>query len=313
MNSLIGNTPLIKINYMIEGKKNYFYAKLEWYNLSGSVKDRVAEYIFSESKEQGLLKEGQTIVETTSGNTGIAIAALGAKYKHKVVIFMPESVSKERIEILKIYGAEVKLVKLDDGGFKKCLELSRKYTKENNAFLFNQFSNFLNSECHEFSTGKEIVDKLDYVDYFVSGIGSGGTAMGVINGLRKKFDTKLVIVEPFESQLINKKSVGIHKIEGIGDDFIPNIVDTNIIEKIIPIKSNDAILMSQKLAKELGLGVGISSGANALACILNNERNKKTVTIFADDLKKYLSTDLTKNLEKNLFIDSIKLLSYEVL
>lgn len=312
MESLIGNTPLIKINYKIKSEVKYIYAKLEWYSLTGSIKDRMAEYIYQQSKKQGLLKNKQTIVETTSGNTGIAIAALGAKYKHKVVIFMPDSVSKERIEILKIYGADIRLVKVEDGGFQKCIELSKIYAKEHDAFLFNQFKNDLNIEAHEKTTAKEITDKLDKIDYFVSGIGSGGTAMGVLKGLQKKGNTKLVIVEPFESQIIKNNTVGKHKIEGIGDDFIPEIVDVNQINKIISIKSDDAILMSRKISRELGLGVGISSGANALASILINEENKKIVTIFSDDLKKYLSTDLTKEMKSNEFIDSITFLSYEL-
>lgn len=313
MNGLIGNTPMLKINYELNGKVHYFYTKLEWYNLTGSIKDRMVDYVIKESKKLGFLKENQTIVETTSGNTGIALAALGAKYKHKVVIFMPESVSKERVDIIKLYGAEVNLVKIEDGGFNKCLELSKRYAKDNNAFLFNQFENKLNNYAHELSTAKEITDKLDKVDYFVSGIGSGGTAMGVLNGLKKKNEVKLIIVEPQESQILNGKEPGKHKIEGIGDDFIPDLVDVNVIDKIVPIKSNDAILISKKIAKELGLGVGISSGANALACILVNEENKNIVTIFSDDLKKYLSTDLTKDIEKNSYIEKIKFLNYEII
>lgn len=313
INNVIGNTPLIKINYLIEGIENYFYAKLEWYNLSGSVKDRVAEYIILESKKQGLLKDNQTIVETTSGNTGISLAAIGAKYKHKIVIYIPESASKERIQILKMYGADVRIIKLVDGGFKKCIELSKEYAKKHNAFLFNQFYNELNSKCHEVNTARELSNKLENIDYFVSGIGSGGTAMGIINGLRKKFNTKLIVVEPYESQILRKNTIGIHKIEGIGDDFIPGIVDTNLIDNVLPIKSDDAILVAQKLAKELGLGVGISSGANALACMLLSKKNKNIVTLFSDDLKKYLSTDLTKELKSNKVIDSIKFINYEII
>lgn len=314
MCKLIGNTPMVKINYDINNKKHSVYAKLEWYSLTGSVKDRIVEYIFFQSKSLGILKDGQTIVETTSGNTGIAIAALGAYYNHDVIIYMPDDVSKERIEIIKLYGADVILVSKEDGGFIKCLELSSKYCKENDAFLFNQFSNQLNVLAHYNTTAVEISKSLDYVDIFVSGIGSGGTAIGVKNKLKEfNDDVKLFVVEPEESQVLSGKGIGKHNIQGIGDDFVPDIVDTNKIDKIIPIKSDDAILMSKKLAKELGLGVGISSGANMLASIISNSDDKTVVTIFSDDLKKYLSTDLVSDITENDFINSINFINYEVI
>ncbi len=312
MKNIIGNTPLVKINYEINNKKYSVYTKLEWYSLTGSVKDRMAEYIILESKKKGILKDNQTIVETTSGNTGIALAAAGAKHKHKVVIFMPEDVSKERISIIKMYGAEVHLIKKEDGGFNKCTELSQKYSADNNAFLFNQFENLLNAKSQE-KLGNEISKKLKKVDYFVSGIGSGGTAMGVCKVLKKNKSFKYIALEPSESQILSGKEVCAHKIEGIGDDFIPKLVDLKYIDKVIPIKSNDAICMARKLIKELGLGVGISSGANFLASTMVNEENKKTVTIFPDDLKKYLSTDLINDFEESEYIKSIKLIDYEVI
>lgn len=314
MNNLIGNTPLIKINYEIYGDKKSFFTKLEWYSLTGSVKDRMAEYIILESKKLGILKENQTIVETTSGNTGIAISSLGALYNHKVVIFMPESVSKERIEIMKLYGAEINLIKLRDGGFKKCIELSKKYAEDNNAFLFNQFENTLNIEAQK-SIANEVKSKLGKIHYFISGVGSGGTCMGVYDYLKDNDNFKLVVVEPYESKLLSGKEINEHKIEGIGDDFIPKIMDTNVIEKVIPIKSDDAILICKKIARELGLGVGISSGANALASIILNEetRDKNIVTIFSDDLKKYLSTDLTKEIKNSEFVNNIRFINYEML
>lgn len=311
MKKIIGDTPLIKINYKINNDIKSIYAKLEWYSLTGSIKDRMVNYVIEKSKEEGLLKEEQAIVETSSGNTGISLAALGALNNHKVIIFMPENVSKERIEIIKLYGAEVNLVKINDGGFIKCLELSKEYAKKHDAFLFNQFKNKYNTEAQK-EIGREILDKLDNIENFVSGIGSGGTAMGVFEVLKKE-SVKLVVVEPRESQILNGKSPNKHKIEGIGDDFIPEIVNIKNIEKTVDIKSDDAILVSQKLAKEIGLGVGISSGANILASILINNTDKKVVTVLADDLKKYISTDLSKYNKTNNYIESIKFLNYEVL
>lgn len=314
MGKIIGDTPLIKIDYIFNGIKNSFYAKLEWYNLTGSLKDRIVNHIILKSKKEKILREGQTIVETTSGNTGISLAALGARYNHKVVIFMPDTVSKERVDIIKSYGAQVIIVKKSDGGFNKCLKLAKMYAKENKAFLLDQFNNELNIEAHYLSTGKEITNKLPKVDFFVSGVGSGGTAFGVIKRLKEHNNTKLIVVEPNESPLLNKNIVANHKIEGIGDEFVPGIVEKSLIDKYINVSSDDAIKIAQKLSKELGLGCGISSGANALASILINKENSIVATIFSDDLKKYLSTDLTKEIKNySDLIDNIKFINYSVI
>ena len=319
MLNTIGNTPMIKINYEYKGKKSYVYTKLEFYNLSGSIKDRVAYYIIQNAKKRGELKEGQTIVEATSGNTGIAIAALGRYYKHPVVIFMPDWASVERIKLMKGYGAKVILFSKEEGGFIRCVEEAKRMAEKEGAFLANQFANEDNFLAQYETTGEEIVNELpEKVGGFISGVGTGGTLMGIGKRLKKEYEGfKIVAIEPDKMPLISQgKILGSHKIEGIGDDFIPDLVDKNVIDDILLINDNDAINMSRILANELGLGVGISSGANLIGSILLNEKNNKpTVTVFADDNKKYLTTDLSKEVDKNseFISNNVKLLDYEIL
>ena len=296
MKKIIGDTPLIKIKYKYKNKDNFIYSKLEFYNYTGSIKDRVVNYIIQKNLENGKLKRGMTLVEATSGNTGISIAALGAYYGFSVHIYMPNFVSEERRKIIELYGAEVTLVSKEEGGFKKCIELVQKEV-EKGAFSTNQFSNVDNIMAHYTETGKEIVEKLK-VDAFVSGIGTGGTLMGIGKKIKDENPNSLIYgLEPENMTLIKGNQIGSHKIEGIGDEFIPDIVDTNMLTDIILINDNDAINMSKKFAKELGLGVGISSGANFLAAVqIQEQLNKNVVTVFPDDLKKYLSTDLAKEI-----------------
>lgn len=314
----IGNTPMIKIKYKSNEKINYIYTKLESYNPSGSIKDRVAYYIINKAKERGELKENMPIVEATSGNTGIALAALGAYYKHPVYIYMPDWASRERVQLMKNYGANVTLISKEQGGFKKCLEEAEKCAKENNGFLANQFANTDNLLAHYETTGEEIIKQLpEKVSAFISGIGTGGTLIGVGRKL-KKYDKniKIIALEPEKMPLISQnKIIGNHKIEGIGDDFVPDLLDKNLLDEVILVNDDDAINMSRLLAKKLGLGVGISSGANLIASIIYQEKeNKPVVTVFADDNKKYLSTDLSKDIDTNpeYISNKIELLSYEV-
>ena len=298
---LIGNTPLIKINYKYKGIKSYIYTKLEYYNLTGSIKE-------------GKLKSKMPLVEATSGNTGISLSAIGVYLNHSVYIFMPDWVSKERLDLMKLYGAQVMLVSKEDGGFKKCVELAREFSKKYNGFLLNQFSNKYNIDAHYFYTAREIIDKLN-VDAFVSGIGTGGTLIGIGKRLKEVYNTNIYALEPDTMSLIKTGNVSSHKIEGIGDDFIPDIVDLELIKDIILVNDMDAINMSKKLSKELGIGVGISSGANMIAAILLKEKGYKTVvTVFPDDNKKYLSTDLTKDikLKDNNISSKVELEGYEV-
>ena len=320
MNNLIGNTPIIKIKYKHNNQEKYVYVKLEQYNLTGSIKDRIALYIIEQEKKNKILKNNIPIVEATSGNTGISFAALGAKFGHPVYIFMPNWASKERINLMKLYGANVTLISKENGGFKTCIELADKLAKQINGYRPNQFSNYLNTECHYKYTGQEIINKLNNIniDAFVSGIGSGGTLMGIGTKLKEKYpNIKIAAIEPKNMPLLtNKKIIGSHKIEGIGDDFIPDLINTKIIDKVFDIDDNDAINMARLINKKLGLGVGISSGANLLGAILLNEHeNNNIVTIFPDDNKKYLTTDLIKPIDynNNFISNKIKLLEYQIL
>lgn len=314
---VIGNTPMIKINYEYKGKQKYVYAKLEYYSITGSIKDRVVYYIIKNAKQRGELKEGMPIIEATSGNTGISITALGAYYNHPVYIFMPDWASKERVELMKSFGANIILISRENGGFIKCVEEAKKLAKEKNAFLSNQFANIDNFKAHYETTGKEIVKQVpEEIGGFVSGVGTGGTLMGTTARLKEKFENmKTVAIEPHKMPIISQgKILGQHKIEGIGDDFVPDLVDKSKIDEIILINDEDAINMSRRLSKELGLGVGISSGANLIGSVLANENTKSAiVTVFADDNKKYLSTDLSKEIDdnKDFISNQIKLLDYE--
>lgn len=316
-NDIIGNTPMIKIEYKYKGKRNQVFTKLEYYNLTGSIKDRVAYYIIKNAKERGELKEGMPIIEATSGNTGIALAALGAYYKHPVYIFMPDWASAERVDLMKSYGAEVILISKEQGGFIKCVSESKKMAKEMNGFLANQFANRDNYLAHYETTGEEISNQITgEISGFVSGVGTGGTLLGIGERLKKDFSNMLITaIEPEKMPIISGGKIqGQHKIEGIGDDFVPDLIDKKKIDKIILVDDEDAINMSRKLARELGLGVGISSGANLIGSVLLSDEIKgNVVTVFADDSKKYLSTDLFKeiDLNSNFISNQIELINYE--
>ena len=314
---VIGNTPMIEINYEYKGKKNKIYAKLEYYNLTGSVKDRVAYYIIKNAKEKGILKNNMPLIEATSGNTGISISALGAYYRHPVYIFMPDWASQERVLLMKSFGANVILISESEGGFIECVKRAKKLADEKNGFLVNQFSNKDNFLAHYKTTGCEILEQLNKdIGGFVSGVGTGGTLMGIGTRLQEKNkNLKIVAIEPDKMPIISKGiKISNHKIEGIGDDFVPDILDKSKIDDVILINDEDAINMSRKLAKELGLGVGISSGANFLGSVLLGQKiDKEVVTIFADDNKKYLSTELVKeiNNDDKFISNQIKLINYK--
>ena len=317
-NILIGNTPLVKINYKYQGKQKRIYAKLEYFNLTGSIKDRVAYYILENAKKCGELKEKMPIVEATSGNTGISLAALGAYYNHPVYIFMPDWASKERVELMKSFGANIILISKEGGGFIRCVEEAKKMAEEKGGFLSNQFANKDNFQAHYETTGREIIEQApEELGGFVSGVGTGGTLMGIGTRLKEKFkDLKTVAVEPDKMPIISQgKKIDQHKIEGIGDDFVPDLIDKDKIDKIILVNDEDSINMSRIFAKKLGLGVGISSGADFIGSVLlNEELENPVVTVFADDNKKYLSTELSKELDnnKNFISNQIKLINYEV-
>jgi len=320
MSRLIGNTPMIKIDYEIEGNVKSIYTKLEYYNLTGSIKDRMAYYIIKKAKKEGILKDNQPIIEATSGNTGISFAALGAYFRHPVYIFMPDWVSVERQKLLKSYGANVKLISKKSGGFLRCISEADELAEKLNGFRPNQFINKNNAEAHFSQTAEEIINDMkgDNIDCFISGIGTGGTLMGVGKRLKQNYENvKICALEPEKLPLISKGiSEGSHKLEGIGDDFIPDIVEKDLIDKIVLINDNDAINMSRRLASELGLGVGISSGANMIAAVMMREEIVgNVITVFPDDSKKYMSTDLAHDIDYNreFLSNKIKLLSFKVI
>ena len=315
---LIGNTPMIKINYEYKGKISSIYAKLEYYNYTGSIKDRIAAYIIEKERENNNLKKGQAIVEVTSGNTGIAFSAIGALYGHDVHIFMPDWTSIERRNLIEMYGAHVHLVSKEEGGFKKALELAEDFARENHAFRPLQFDNILNVEAQYNSTGQEIIDAVPHVNAFVSGIGTGGTLMGIGKRLKEHNpDSKIFALEPSTLSILKMgMEEGSHMIEGIGDDFIPGIVQKELIDDIILIEDCDAINMSKIIAKEFGLGIGISSGANFLASVLMDSDDYNIATVFADDNKKYITTKLSEKIDADnpkLISNKIRLIDFEVI
>ena len=313
MKELIGNTPLIKIKYKYQNQIKNVYAKLEYYNLTGSIKDRMAYYIILKSYQNNKLKQNQPIIEATSGNTGISLAAIGAYFKNPVYIFMPDWVSQERKKIMEKYGAKVYLVTKEEGGFIECIKRANELAKQLNGFRPNQFENKLNEEINYLTTAQEIIDKNIKINAFISGVGTGGTLMGIGKKIKEKYKTSQIIaIEPENLPIISKNKVyGQHKIEGIGDEFVPKLLDKNIIDNIILINDEDAINMTNLLAQKLGLGVGISSGANFLGAVLTNLDN--VVTVFPDDLKKYLSVDNKITTPKEtLLSNKIELIDFEI-
>lgn len=300
---LIGNTPLLEIEFSYKNKIRKIYAKYESLNMTGSIKDRMAFHILKDSYAKGLIKKGDTIVEATSGNTGISFSAIGRALGHSVTIFMPDWMSRERVDLINSFGAEIIPVTKEQGGFLGSIALADSMAeKDGNVFLPHQFSNAGNISAHYETTGPEIWWQLSFKgmkpDAFTAGVGTGGTIMGT--GLfLKKMNTEIHIhpMEPAESPtLTTGHKIGKHRIQGISDEFIPPIVDLNSLDHVVPVHDGDAIIMSQKLAT-LGLAVGISSGANFIAALMiQNELGEDAVvaTVFPDSNKKYLSTDLLR-------------------
>ncbi len=295
---LIGNTPLIKLNN-IEKKFNLpfnLYAKTEYFNPSGSVKDRVAFYMIKDAEKKGIIKDGATIIEPTSGNTGIGLAMLGASMKYKVILTMPETYSKERILLFKAYGAEVVLT---DGklGMKGAIDKAKELKDQiKNSFIPSQFDNPSNVEAHYNTTGKEIYEDLDgKINVFLACIGSGGTLSGTAKYLKEKNKEILTLgIEPLSSPLITKNQIGAHKIQGIGANFIPKNYINKFVDKVLTCKDEDAYEFTRILAKEEGLLCGISSGA-VLSAVIDNfntkeYKDKNIVILLPDTGMRYLST-----------------------
>ena len=301
--ALIGHTPLLEISLLYKGEPRIVYAKAEYYNYSGSIKDRVAYHILRQAYEISAITEGMPIAEATSGNTGIAFAAVGAYLGNPVTIFMPDWMSKERINLIESFDATIRLVSKAEGGFTGSIALADRMGETEGAFLPHQFSNPENCAAHYATTGKEILAQLAAFGKrpqgFVAGVGTGGTLMGVKDILQETYPDCLAFpLDPASSPTLATcgKIVGPHRIFGIGDEFVPAIVKLDQLDNILSIDDCDAINMSRKLARTLGLGVGISSGANFLGVLkaqdLLGNKDAVVATVFADDNKKYLSTDL---------------------
>ncbi len=322
---MIGNTPLLAIRFAYRGQERVIYAKAEHLNMTGRIKDRMAFHILKRAYQENHIKSGDTIAEATSGNTGISFAAIGRALGHPVAIFMPDWMSEERVALIKSLGATVIQVRRDEGGFLGSIRMTEDLAlHEPHVFLPSQFANEANAEAHEKTTGPEIWWQLHYhsikPDAFVAGVGTGGTIMGVGKFLRERNPAiKVRPLEPAESPTLSVgHKVGQHRIQGISDEFIPAILDLATLDPIVSVPDGDAILMAQKLATDLGLAVGISSGANFLGALMTqNEMHAEAVvtTVFADDNKKYLSTALLRDepVRPGYLAPDVELLGYEAL
>ena len=295
----IGKTPLVKLNRMTENIKPNIFAKLESFNPGGSVKDRISMNMILKAEEAGIIDNDTIIVEPTSGNTGIGLALICAAKGYKLILTMPESVSIERIQILKAYDAKVILTP-KEAGMKGSIAKAEEISKERGkVFIPQQFKNFANPEIHRKTTAKEIFNDLEgQVDGFVAGIGTGGTITGIGEVLKDRVGARLKVyaVEPKDSAILSGGEPGPHKIQGIGAGFIPEVLNTEIYDKIITVDYDDAVATARKLAKLEGIFVGISAGACAWATIYEAskdfEEGENLVALFPDGGEKYLSTDL---------------------
>ncbi|MDD6872343.1 MAG: cysteine synthase A [Clostridiales bacterium] len=297
---LIGKTPLLELTH-IEKKhslKAKILAKLEYFNPAGSVKDRIARAMIDDAEEKGLLKEGSVIIEPTSGNTGIGLASVAAARGYRIIIVMPETMSVERRQLMKAYGAELVLTE-GAKGMKGAIARADELAKEiPNSFVPGQFVNEANPRAHFDTTGPEIYEDTDgAVDYFVAGVGTGGTITGVGRYLKsKKPDVKVVAVEPKSSAVLSTGVAGAHKIQGIGAGFVPAVLDTKVYDEIIPVENDDAFATGREIGQSEGVLVGISSGAALWAAIelaKRPENEGKTIVVLLPDTgDRYLSTPL---------------------
>ncbi|WP_029068743.1 cysteine synthase A [Jonesia quinghaiensis] len=299
---LVGNTPLVRLNRLTEGIGANILAKLEFYNPANSVKDRIGVAIVDAAEESGELKPGGTLVEATSGNTGIALAMVGAARGYNVVLTMPETMSKERRALLRAFGAELILTP-GSGGMKGAVDEANKVVSERpGAILARQFANRANLEIHKATTGPEIWTDTDgEVDILVAGIGTGGTISGAGQYLKeRKPEIQVIAVEPEESAILNGGAPGPHKIQGIGANFVPEILDTEIYNEVVDINADTAVEFARRAAKEEGLLVGISSGAAIAAALQVGARpendGKNIVVIIPSFGERYLSSILYADL-----------------
>ena len=313
---------MLEILYQYNGRLQTIYVKCEHYNLTGSIKDRMALYILQQAYKEKIIRPGQRIVEATSGNTGISFSAIGKALGHPVTIVMPDWLSRERKDIITSLGADILLVSAEEGGFMAAIEMAELMSaNEENIFLPRQFENQCNVEAHAQTTAVEIWHQLQnrgiVPQAFIAGVGTGGTVMGMNSFLKKQnASIKVHPLEPAESPTLSKGyKVGSHRIQGISDEFIPPIVNLGLLDETVQAADGDAILMAQKLAQQLGLAVGISSGANIIGAIKIKDQlptNAAVVTVLADSNKKYLSTDLTKQepVRSHYVSPNVELLDY---
>lgn len=285
----IGNTKLIQLQHIGGGR---IYAKLEKTNPGGSIKDRPAYYMIRDAIESGALRPGMTIVEPTSGNTGIALALIGKQLGYAVELYMPASMSKERVRLMRSFGAKVVLT--TEGALQGAVEAAKARVAEGNAYMPDQFSNPSNPKAHYETTGPEIAKALPDAVAFVSGFGTGGTISGTGRYLKEHIPgIKVFGLEPKESPLVREGHAGAHKIQGISGNFVPKNLDKSLLDKIYSVASDDAMAMSRRLAAEEGLSVGISSGANVVAALMALEEVEgNVVTVLPDLGERYLSTAL---------------------
>ena len=288
----VGNTPLVRLKTMSSGN---VFGKAEFLNPGGSVKDRVAKHIIEEAEKEGVLKPGMTIIESTSGNTGIGLSLVGVQKGYKVICLMPENMSVERKKIIQAFGGEIVFTSASES-LSGCLKKMQEIIQEDpeSYFVANQFTNPHNPAIHYSQTGAEIWDDMNgEVDIFVAGVGSGGSLQGIGKFLKEKNpDAKIVAVEPKNSAALLGREPGLHQIQGIGDGFIPDVLDLEMVDMVFTVSDEEAIETTRRLSKEEGLLVGTSSGANVFVALhMDNGRNK-VVTILPDRVERYFSTAL---------------------
>jgi cysteine synthase A len=293
---LIGNTPMVRINKIIDDDSAEIYAKVELFNPCGSVKDRICLLMIEEAERQGRIKQGDTIVEPTSGNTGIGLAFVCAAKGYRLVLTMPETMSIERRNMLKAFGAELILTQ-GERDMAGAVEKAQELADEMGYFQPQQFKNPMNPEAHRRSTVIEILNQLGEIDAFVAGVGTGGTITGVGELLKERLGEKvrIVAVEPAKSPVLSGGRQGIHDIQGIGAGFVPEILNRDIIDEIIQVTDEDAYEMTRRIIREEGILCGISSGANLFASMKMAKelgRGKNVVTVFPDTGERYISTRL---------------------
>ena len=292
---LVGKTPLVKLNRLTDANDADVYLKLEYFNPGSSVKDRIALAMIEAAEKSGELKEGSTIIEPTSGNTGIGLAMIAAAKGYKAVLVMPDTMSTERRNLLRAYGAELVLTPGAEG-MKGAISKADELAKENSWYVPQQFNNEANPEIHRLTTGPEIADALDRVDAFISGIGTGGTITGVGSVLKERFPgVQIIAVEPTDSPVLSGGKPGPHKIQGIGAGFVPKVLDTEIYNEIIQVSNDEAYETARRTAREEGILGGVSSGAAIFAALQVAKKlgkGKKVVAILPSNGERYLSTPL---------------------